>query len=74
MAKKKKKDDLPIMRVRKGATLKEIYAQARKEFTAADLQKYTETDEGVPARQVLAECDRILHEELAKQQKRRRRS
>ena len=62
MAKKKRKDDLPILRVRKGATLKEIYAQARKEFTAADLQKYTEIEEGIPFEQVVAECDRIHRE------------
>ena len=74
MAKKKKKGALPIMRVRKGATLKEIYAQARREFTAADLQKFTEIEEMVPAEQVLAACDRILAEELAKQKKRQRRA
>jgi len=35
----------------------EVYRLARESFTAADLQKYTELDEGVPAREVLAELE-----------------
>lgn len=70
--KKKKEDEIPILRVRKGATLREIYAQARKEFTAADLQKYTEIEEGVPFEQVIAECDRIYDEFMEKKQRRKR--
>jgi len=72
--KKRKEDEVPILRVRKGATLREIYAKARKEFTAADLQKYTEIEEMIPADQVLAEMDRILDKELAKQKLRRKRA
>ncbi len=37
--------------------LKEAYALARAAFTADDLQRYTEVDEGVPAGQVLAEIE-----------------
>lgn len=60
MAKKKKKnDDVPRLRVRKNATLREIYAKGRAEFTAADLQKYTEIEEGIPAEQVLAQMEEI---------------
>jgi hypothetical protein len=57
---KKKKLQFPILKVRKGATLREIYKRAREEFTAADLQKYTEVDDPmVPAAEVLATMEEI---------------
>lgn len=37
--------------------LKEVYALARAAFTAADLQKFTEIDEGIDAWEVLAELE-----------------
>ena len=37
--------------------LKEAYRLARESFTAADLQKYTELDEGIPFEEVLAELE-----------------
>ncbi|MBM4072681.1 MAG: hypothetical protein FJ271_27705 [Planctomycetes bacterium] len=37
--------------------LKEVYALARAAFTAEDLQRYTEVDEGVPAEDVLREME-----------------
>ncbi len=37
--------------------LQEAYTLARAAFTAADLQRYTEVDEGVPAGEVLAELE-----------------
>ena len=55
----KKKGRVPVLVVRKGATLREIYARARQEFTAADLQRYTELDEGVPADEILAEMEEV---------------
>jgi hypothetical protein len=39
--------------------LKEAYALARDAFTAADLQKYTEVEEGVPLAEVLAEMEEV---------------
>ena len=39
--------------------VKALYAKMRREFSAADLQKYTEIEQGVPAAQVLAEMERI---------------
>ncbi|HEV3080408.1 MAG TPA: hypothetical protein VGY66_11535 [Gemmataceae bacterium] len=65
----KKKDDIPRLYVRKGATLKEIYAEARKQFTAADLQKYTVDEPMVPAEQLLAELQAIHREETGKKKK-----
>jgi len=39
--------------------MKEVYALARAAFTAADLQRYTELDEGVPADEILAEMEEV---------------
>jgi hypothetical protein len=37
--------------------LAEVYRLGREMFTAADLQRYTELDEGVPAEDVLREME-----------------
>jgi len=37
--------------------LAEAYRLAREAFTAADLQRYTELDEGIPAEEVLRELE-----------------
>jgi hypothetical protein len=39
--------------------LRALYAEMRKQFTAEDLQKYTELEEGIPAEKVLAQMERI---------------
>jgi hypothetical protein len=70
---RKKKVVIPYLNVRPNATLREIYAQARKEFTAADLQKYTDLDEPmVPIEQLLAELVAIHDEETGKKPRRRK--
>jgi hypothetical protein len=46
--------------------LAEAYRLAREAFTAEDLQLFTETDEGVPAEQVLAELEEILRKKEQK--------
>ena len=46
--------------------LREIYARYRREFSAADLQKYTEIEEGIPIEQVIAKCEAILREAAAR--------
>ena len=68
----KKPPEVPILKVRKNATLQEIYARAREEFTAADLQKYTESEEGVPFEKVLTELDAIHRRESRKNKKPRK--
>src|SRR5260370_7723541 len=65
---------IPVLRVKKGASLKAIYTAARRAFTAADLQKYTEIEEGTPARQVLADLEAIDQEEARKRRREARRS
>jgi hypothetical protein len=68
----RKKTAVPILRVRKGDSLKTIYAKARRAFTAADLQKYTEIEEGIPAEQVLEELEALDREEAAKRKRKSR--
>ena len=68
----KKKDDLPRVYIRKGATMKEIYAACREQFTAADLQKFTEIEPMVPMDQVVAELEAIHREEMEKKKKKRK--
>jgi hypothetical protein len=45
--------------------LKALYAKMRKEFTAADLQKYTVIEKTIPAEKVIAEMEKI-HRRFAK--------
>ena len=54
-----KNGKVPVLPIKKGDNLKTIYAKARRAFTATDLQKYTEVEEGVPFEQVLAELKAI---------------
>jgi hypothetical protein len=44
---------------KKKETLRQIYARVKREFSAADLQKYTVDEPMVPAEQVLAELEAI---------------
>jgi hypothetical protein len=46
-----------------------IYAKYRAEFSAADLQKYTEVEEGIPAEQVLADMEAIHRHETQGREK-----
>lgn len=39
--------------------LKEAYRLAKAAFTAEDLQRYTEVDEGIPFEEVLAELEEM---------------
>jgi hypothetical protein len=56
---KKKQDD----------DLHALYQQYRKDFTAADLQKYTVEEKGIPATKVLAEMEKIHREFVRKKKK-----
>jgi hypothetical protein len=57
------------LRVKKGTDLKTIYAKIKRSFTAADLQQFTETEEGVPAEQVLADLEALANAPVAKPKK-----
>jgi hypothetical protein len=62
----RKQPAVPILRIRKGDSLKTIYAKAHRAFTAGDLQKYTVTEECIPAEQVLAELEAVDREAVKK--------
>ncbi len=49
----RKNNAIRRLRVKKGDDLKTIYAKVKRSFTAADLQSFTELDEGIPAGEVL---------------------
>ena len=44
---------------KKKETLKQIYARVKRNFSAADLQKYTVDEPMIPGRQLLAELEAI---------------
>ena len=62
-------DAIPRLRVKKDDSLRTIYAKARRAFTAADLQKYTEIEEGIPMEQIIADMGAIHREETQKRKK-----
>ena len=62
----RKKAPIRSLRVRKGESLRSIYARLRKDFTAADLQKYTEIEKGVPLEKVVAEMAEIYRQHESK--------
>jgi hypothetical protein len=68
---RKRNTKLPVLNVRKGATMREIYARARAEFTADDLQKYTVDEPMIPADEVMKELEAIHFEETAKLSKKK---
>jgi hypothetical protein len=53
---------VPILRIKKGDSLKTIYAKYRRAFTAADLAKYAEIEEGIPFEKIIAELEAIQNE------------
>ena len=66
----KRKPDKPRKRPlsKEERRLKEIYAKSRREFSAADLQKYTVNEKGVPVEKVLAELE-VAHREFMRKSK-----
>lgn len=69
---RRKPEPVPVLRVRPGATLKEIYAAARKAFTAEDLQKYTVEEKCVPVSELLALLDELDRQAAEKKRGRRK--
>jgi aspartyl-tRNA synthetase len=57
--KKKKKQVSETKEAREERELKALYAKMRRKFTAADLQKYTVIEKGIPARVVLKQMEAI---------------
>jgi hypothetical protein len=44
---------------KKDKELQAIYDRVRREFSAADLQKYTEIEKGIPLEKVIADMEAI---------------
>ena len=55
----KKYSPVRVLKIRKGATLREIYRESKKQFTAADLARFCQDEPMIPAEQFLAEMEAI---------------
>jgi len=60
----KKYNGVKVLKVRKGATLREIYRAAKEQFTAADLARFCQDEPMIPAEQFLAEMEAIYEKEM----------
>jgi len=60
-------DNPKLSRPRKDKKLQAIYDRVRREFSAADLQKYTEIDPMVPIEKVLADLEKLDRQLSAKE-------
>ena len=57
---RKRKNNNPAKAAsKKEKELQALYEKYRREFSAADLQKYTEIEEGIPFEKVIGECEEI---------------
>ena len=68
----KKMEGVKVLKVRKNATLKEIYKAVREQFTAADLARFCQNEPMVPAEQVLAELEAIHQKALRQRNKKKK--
>jgi len=66
----KRKPDKPRKRPlsKEERRLKAIYAKSRREFRAADLQKYTTFEKGIPIEKVMADLE-ARHREFMRKRK-----
>jgi hypothetical protein len=65
-AKPKKREPVRVLWINKGDSLKTIYEKAKKAMTAEDIVRFTETEEGIPAREIVAELETWDREARAK--------
>lgn len=63
---KQKSQNVRVSRAKVTDDDRTIYAILREEFTATDLQKYTEIEPMIPAEQVLAELEKPQRKSRAK--------
>jgi len=62
----KSHNGVKVLKVRKNASLREIYREAKKQFTAEDLARYCQDEPMVPSEQVLAELEAIYKKEMGR--------
>jgi hypothetical protein len=65
----KRKYVIQRLRVRKNASLAEVYAAAREQFSAADLQSLLDPEPTVTGDQLLADLEAVHREETRKKRK-----
>jgi hypothetical protein len=65
----KKKEPIPEIIVPVNATEQEMIAALKRDFTAADLQKFTDLGPWIPAEKLMAELETIQMTEPKKRQK-----
>ena len=70
--KKKKTASFPRLHVPENASVKAIYARARAEFTAADLEKYAAEEPMVSMEQVLQRMEKVHRSESRRAKKSRK--
>jgi hypothetical protein len=56
---KRKNDKSKRAKSKEEQRLQAIYAKSLREFTAADLQKFTVIEKGIPLERVIAEMEKI---------------
>ncbi|MFL5243620.1 MAG: hypothetical protein ACJ8FY_16055 [Gemmataceae bacterium] len=66
---KKKKDLIPTIIVPPNATLRQMYAALKRDFSAADLQKFTEIEPGIPGEKLVGQLEAIHRAESKKRRK-----
>jgi hypothetical protein len=66
---RKKKNLIPIVKVPPNATLRQMYTALKRDFSAADLQKFTEIEPGIPAETLMAQLETIHKTESKKRRK-----
>jgi hypothetical protein len=63
---KKKKDSIPTVKVPPNATLRQIYTAVKRDFSAADLQRFTELEPVMPLDKLVAQMEAIHKAETRK--------
>jgi hypothetical protein len=67
----KKYNGVKVLKIRKGASLQEIYRESKKQFTAADLARFCQDEPMIPAERFLADMEAI-HEKALRQRKKKK--
>jgi hypothetical protein len=67
----KRHNGVKVLNVRRNATLREIYRESKRQFTAEDLARFCQDEPMIPAEQFLAEMEAI-HEKALRQRKKKK--
>jgi hypothetical protein len=63
---KRKNEKARTINAKKSNEIQAIYDRVRREFSAADLQKYTEIEPGIPLGQVIADLEEVFRKSKRK--------